>query len=162
MPYRDLPLLERAVQPDVGPLLFGYVVNSPLLICLVDDNADYRFIVEKVLKHQLPHCEISSFEDGQTFLNELLQMSKKPNLIILDQHMPGWSGYQTLIALKQHSACRSIPVVMMSMDATSTETASFYQAGAATFLKKSLDFNILQDTLSVAYQYASKPNSILE
>lgn len=138
------------------------MVANSLLISLVDDTADYRFLVEKTLKHHLPHCQLRSFGDGQTFLDELLQMGEKPNLIILDQHMPGWNGHQTLIALKQHSACRSIPVVMMSMDATRSEIASFYQAGAATFLSKSIDFNTLQENLLAACQYASKPKPISE
>lgn len=133
-----------------------------LLICLVDDNVDYCFLVEKTLKQQLPHYQLCSFGDGQTFVHELLQLGKKPNLIILDQHMPGWSGHQTLIALKQHLSCRSIPVVMMSMDATRSEIKSFYQAGAATFLSKSLDFPSLQENLLLACQYASKPKPILE
>lgn len=135
------------------------VTDSPL-ICLVDDTADYRFIVQKVLKHHLPHCQLCSFEDGQTFLDELLRMREKPNLIILDQHMPGWSGHQTLIALNQHLAYRLIPVVMMSMDATRSEIASFHQAGAAAFLSKSVDFNVLEKNLLLACQYASKPKPI--
>ncbi len=162
MPSRDLPPPERAVQPDVEPLLSYRVVTNTLSICLVDDSADYRLLVEKTLRHQLPHCRILSFGDGQTLLNELLQMGEKPNLIILDQHMPKWSGHQTLMALKQHPAHRSIPVVMMSMDATHSEINNFYQAGAAIFLRKSMDFNILKENLLLAYQYASKPKPISE
>lgn len=141
------PLAERAV---------------PLLICLVDDAADYHVVVNATLKRCLPHGQLSSFLDGQAFLDELILMSKKPHLIILDQHMPGWSGHQTLLALKQQPACRFIPVVMMSMDASYSEVASFYQAGAATFLRKPTDFNAFQEILLMACQYASKPKTILE
>lgn len=69
--------------------------------------------------------------------------------------MPGWSGHQTLIALKQHSAYRVLPVVMMSADATFSEVTSSYWAGDSTYLVKPLDLNGLHDSLQVAYQYVS-------
>ena len=132
-------------------------ITAPL-VCIVDDADDYRFLLETNFKQYLPNCLLHLFTDGEDFLAALPQLSQKPQLIILDQHMPGWSGHQTLIALKQQTIYRSIPVVMMSADATHSEIACFYQAGAAAFLRKSVEFNGLQENLLNAYQYASKLN----
>lgn len=127
----------------------------PVSVCLVDDSADYRFLIQTVLKRQIPHCQLHLFADGQALLAGLPHLSEMPSLILLDQHMPGWNGHQTLVVLKQHPMYRAIPVVVMSADATHTEVTSFYQAGANRFLPKSMDLNALQESLLVAYQYAS-------
>lgn len=141
-------------------------LNTPqslaTFVCLVDDTADYRSLVELIFKGYLPGCSLRSFENGQAFLNTLQQLSEKPNLVLLDQHMPGLSGYQTLVALKQQAQYRFIPIVMMSADASHSEISSFYGAGAATFLPKPMDFNTLTETLLTACQYASKLAWILE
>ena len=130
---------------------------STLSVCLVDDAADYRFLVETIFERFLPDYSLRLFDSGRAFLDALPQLGDKPNLVLLDQHMPGWSGYQTLVALKQQTGYRSIPVVMMSADSSHSEVSSFYQAGAATFLAKPTDFDALKETLLAACQYASKP-----
>lgn len=127
------------------------------LVCVVDDTADYRFLVEAIFKRYLPAYSLRLFVNGQAFLDALPQLIEKPTLVLLDQHMPQLSGYQTLMVLKQQTDYRSIPVVMMSADASHSEISSFYQAGATSYLPKPMDFNELKDTLLTACQYAGKP-----
>jgi CheY-like chemotaxis protein len=130
------------------------MLTPPSSVCLVDDSADYRFLVQMVLKRQLPQCYLHPFADGQALVVALPGLPQVPDLILLDQHMPVWSGHQTLMALKQHPVYRSIPVVMMSADATYSEVTGFYQAGATAFLPKSLDLDGLQEGLLVACQHS--------
>lgn len=132
-------------------------MTSTLSVCLVDDADDYRFLVEAIFKRYLPSCSLSLFANGQAFLDALPQLSEKPNLVLLDQHMPQLSGYQTLLALKQQPKYRSIPVVMMSADASHSEIGSFYQAGAKSYLVKPTDFNALKETILGACQLVSNP-----
>lgn len=132
-------------------------MNLAPLVYIVDDTADYRFLVELILKRALPTCLVRSFVNGQAFLTALSQLGEKPDLVLLDQHMPQLSGYQTLIALRQQIDYKSIPVVVMSMHSSPSEIDSFYKAGATKFLSKSVDFYALQKTLVIACTYASKP-----
>ena len=124
------------------------------LVCLVDDADDYRLLVETIFKRFFPDYSFRSFVNGPAFLAALPQLSETPDLILLDQYMPLLSGYQTLVTLKQQTAYQSTPVVMMSVDASHSEIASFYQARAAFFLPKPMDFHVLEETLLAAYQYA--------
>ena len=133
-------------------------MTSILSVCLVDDADDYRVLVEAIFKRYLPNYSLGLFANGQAFLDALPQLSNKPNLVLLDQHMPQLSGYQTLVALKQQTDYRSIPVVMMSSDASHSEIGSFYQAGARSFLAKPTDFNALKEMLLSACQLASNPS----
>lgn len=130
---------------------------SPLRVYVVDDTADYRLLIGEIFKRYFPNYSLYLFANGQAFLDELPQMSQKPNLVLLDQHMPQLDGYQILMALKRQPDYRSIPVVMMSSDASHSETSNFYEAGAATFLTKATDLNGLKEMLLAACQYANKP-----
>ncbi|WP_461152212.1 response regulator, partial [Spirosoma pulveris] len=94
------------------------------------------------------------FDHGQVLVEALPHMPHKPNLILLDQHMPVLDGYQTLLALKGHLTFSTIPVVLMSADASQLEKGRAYQAGAQAFIQKPTDFWRLKDELIRACGYA--------
>lgn len=126
------------------------------LICVIDDTADYLLLVETTFNRFWPEYSLRSFANGQDFLDALPHLSVKPDLILLDQHMPQLSGYLILTSLKSQTKCRSIPVVMMSAASSHLEISSFYQAGAAAFIAKPTDFSELKEAMQVACQYASR------
>ena len=131
-------------------------VNPLPLVCLVDDTDDYRSLVETIFTRYIPVYSLRLFASGQRFLDALPQLEETVNLLILDQHMPGLSGHQTLLALRREPNYHSLPVVVMSSDASHSEIKSFYEAGAVCYLPKQVDFNALKETLLIACQYASK------
>ncbi len=121
--------------------------------CIVDDAADYRFLLQQVFSRFLPAYPVHFFASGQALLDELPHMAKKPDLILLDRHMPNMDGHQVLVYLKQHPDYQKIPVVMMSADASYVEIDDCYKAGANSFLLKTIDFNLLKQTMSAVCQY---------
>jgi PleD family two-component response regulator len=46
--------------------------------------------------------QVFAFENGQTLLDELLQTSTLPNLIITDLDMPELNGFELIQVLKSH------------------------------------------------------------
>ncbi len=128
------------------------------LVCIVDDATDFLFLVEEAFTRYIPAYSVRAFDTGQAFLDGLAQLAEKPTLLLLDQHMPHLSGYQTLVALKQQPEYRSITVVMFSADASHSEMVSFYQAGAEMFIRKPMDLMGLQDALRLACAYAKQAN----
>ena len=46
-------------------------MKSAQLTCIVDDAADYRFILQQLFKRFLPDYPVRFFADGQAFLDEL-------------------------------------------------------------------------------------------
>jgi len=123
------------------------------LVCIVDDAADYGFILKKLLNQSFPTGSVSLFTDGQTFLDQLPQLSPLPSLILLDRHMPLLDGHQTLLFLKGHLAYKKIPVIMMSADASADEINGCYEAGVNSFLRKPVDFNTMKKQLEILGQY---------
>ena len=65
-------------------------------ICVVDDAADYRLILQQVFNRFFPTYSLSLFADGNGFLETLSRLNQLPDLVVLDRHMPGLDGHQTL------------------------------------------------------------------
>ena len=73
-------------------------------VYVIDDEADYRHLVEQVFARFLPQYAVTLFPGGDALLQHLQTNSAQPNLILLDLLMPGMSSQQTLTRLKQESA----------------------------------------------------------
>lgn len=126
---------------------------NTLSICIVDDAADYRLLLQHMFNHRFPKYSVSFFADGKIFLDHLSGLKQLPNLILLDRHMPTLDGHQTLLRLKKHPRYKLIPVVMMSADASIEEVNNCYEAGVNSFLHKPIDFNHSTQQLDIICQY---------
>lgn len=123
------------------------------LVCIVDDKADYRFLIQQVFSHQLPAYSIRLFSGGESLLEALSTLDQLPSLILLDRHMPELDGYQTLLRLKEHPNYRKIPVVMMSADASNADIDRCYAAGLNSFVLKQTNFTAFRESIAVICQY---------
>jgi len=63
----------------------------------------------------------------------------RPNLILLDLHLGGRDGAEVLNLLKQDAYTASIPVVIISADATHDQVQRLMTLGATAYLTKPLD-----------------------
>jgi CheY-like chemotaxis protein len=68
-----------------------------------------------------------------------LAQQYRPDLIMLDVHMPDLSGFEVLELLNRDERTASIPVVMLSADASREQIQRFRDAGARDYLTKPLD-----------------------
>lgn len=128
-------------------------MTSTPQICVIDDAADYRFVLQQVFSRFLPTYSVALYADGNRFLDALSELSQLPNLILLDRHMPGLDGHQLLLHLKRHPLYKRIPVVMMSGDASGLEVNDCYEACANSFLHKAVGFDSLREQLALVCQY---------
>jgi CheY-like chemotaxis protein len=62
-----------------------------------------------------------------------------PDLVLLDFNLPDIDGHEVLECLKSDPRCSSIPVIMVSADATSRQKERLLAAGAVEYLTKPLD-----------------------
>ena len=74
-----------------------------------------------------------------------LALETRPDLILLDLHLPDMSGEEVLRRLRAEQSTHAIPVVIVSADASSGQSRRLMSLGADGYLTKPLD---LVDLLS--------------
>src|SRR5208337_5499841 len=79
-------------------------------IYLVDDDEDVRFLMARMLK-QAGVLQVKTFSAGEEVL-EHLRTGDLPDLIILDQNMPGMDGTQTMEVIR--SLHPEMPILISS------------------------------------------------
>jgi len=77
-----------------------------------------------------------------------LAREHQPDLILLDVHLPDIMGDKVLERLRADSATKSIPVVVLSADATRVQIKHLLACGAEEYLTKPLDLAKLFEVLA--------------
>ena len=77
-----------------------------------------------------------------------LARTQRPDLILLDLHLPDLMGVEVLRRLKADTATESIPVAILSADATPGTIETLRLSGAAAYLTKPVD---VQQLLSLVH-----------
>lgn len=107
------------------------------LILIIEDDEDLR----NVLILYLESHDYLIIDSQDLFGNDLKQM---PDLILMDNKLPGSIGKDNCSILKQNKYTEHIPVIMMSGSPIKEESIA---AGAAAFVAKPFDLDDLLDTI---------------
>ena len=73
--------------------------------------------------------------------------ARRPDLILLDLHLPDMPGDEVLAHLRAEPETRAIPVIIISADANPRQIERLKQAGATEYLTKPLDVKRLLEVL---------------
>ncbi|KAG5399765.1 hypothetical protein IGI04_014372 [Brassica rapa subsp. trilocularis] len=121
-------------------------VESQFHVLAVDDSSFDRKLIEKLL--QKSSCQVTTVDSGYKALEFLGIESNDPNalstspqevevnLIITDYCMPGMTGYDLLKKVKESSAFKNIPVVIMSSENVPARISRCLEEGAEEFFLK--------------------------
>jgi CheY-like chemotaxis protein len=116
-------------------------------IVYIEDNLTNVTLVEGVLAH-LPDVRLIPAMQGQLGLE--LVREYRPDVVLMDLHLPDLDGREVLKRLKADSATADIPVVVLSADATASQVEQLRVAGAADYLTKPIDVERLLAVLAGA------------
>lgn len=128
----------------------------PLQIIVADDQPTNRIVLQRLLE-RAGHRLILA-EDGETAL-DLLE-THSPDLMVIDLHMPGLSGFDVIrqARVMQAGGTRT-PIVVLSADATVESLQEAERVGAYAYLTKPVVVARLLDTISkVAANEAFAPS----
>jgi chemotaxis family two-component system response regulator Rcp1 len=103
-------------------------MNRTAEILLVEDNpADVRLLQDAFKASQLPH-RLQVVSDGLQALSVLQGRSPdaravRPDLLMLELHLPGKTGWEVLAELKATPVLHTLPVIMLSGGLTAYDEA---------------------------------------
>lgn len=116
------------------------------VVMVIEDDAFARTLVERALEPS--EWETTFAVDSATALAQL--RSLRPDVILMDLHLPGLDGVTLTQLLKSSPHLAGIPIVMMTGDANKNTLASSMKAGAASFVVKPFTRTLLTNKLKAA------------
>jgi PAS domain S-box-containing protein len=148
--YVELPVAEPP--ENAHELVLGTVApDQPMeapprgRVLYIEDYAANVELIEQTLR-QAGDVDLVSAARGDTGLRLAAQL--RPDLILLDLHLPDIDGEQVLARLKADPATAAIPVVVVSADATPGLVRRLKESGAAVYLTKPLDLGAFVRTVA--------------
>ena len=111
-------------------------VTPSRTILYIEDNVSNLRLIERIISDR-PHVRLLSAMQASLGLE--LARDHLPDLILLDLHLPDMAGDEALRRLREDPTTRTIPVVMISADATQAQIDRLLAAGADEYLTKPLD-----------------------
>jgi CheY-like chemotaxis protein len=102
----------------------------------VEDNEANVRLMESLLEHR-PEWQL--IHAGTATIGLELARSHRPDLVLLDVHLPDGSGYDVLAALRADEATADTRVVVLSADASDAQISRLLSAGASQYLTKPFD-----------------------
>lgn len=117
-------------------------------ICLIEDNKDHAFLFRSILERRTD-VMVDHYSTGVKALKALNEFSDEdlPEIVLLDLNLPELSGFEVLQALKQSTAFKFIPVVVLTTSTRSEEIERAYELGCNAYVTKPLEFSDLKRVL---------------
>lgn len=134
------PATSAESSPDMSaqmsPVRSESGTTPPLRVLYVEDNRINALLFEEALR-PFPQIDLEVAEDGQTALS--LATERAPDVLVLDAHLPGMSGFEVLEALRRLPQVAGVPAFMCSADAMPEDVARAKAAGFTGYWTKPID-----------------------
>jgi two-component system nitrate/nitrite response regulator NarL len=122
--------------------------SSPIRVLIVDDHTLFRSGVKALLARQSGFEVVGEAADGLEGLKRAKAL--KPDVILLDLHMPGVSGREAVKLITEEVPLAHIVMLTVSEDAE--DLIETLRGGAAGYLLKNIDTETLLDSIRRAAQ----------
>lgn len=103
------------------------------LIWVVDDHEMNRKLANHLLSKEY---RVECLESGEACLAELEKDTEKPNLILLDVHMPKMSGFEVMEIIQNNPDWCEIPIIFLTADIDHDAEVQGLEMGARDFIRK--------------------------
>ncbi|HTN04340.1 response regulator [Planctellipticum variicoloris] len=126
-------------------------------ILVIDDDPLFRSLLVTILRRDFA---VSVSSDGAEGF--YLALEKVPTLAIVDIQMPGWDGLRTLQAFRSHPLLQSVPVIILTSDASRETVVAAIHGGADEYIvKTSFNREILLEKVGKLLMRGARRPSVL-
>ncbi len=154
--WLELPL---ALNPALGldamvadARISGEYIAQPgrrYTILYVEDNLSNLTLVQRILRLKHNIDLIPAMQGGMALE---IARTHRPDLILLDLHLPDIPGEEVLHQLRQSTHCRDIPVVVLSADATPGQVDRLLAAGAQSYITKPFEVKAFMKIVNSVFE----------
>lgn len=131
------------------------------LILVVEDNPDHLELAVTTLEDITQGVEIATACDGVEALDFLFgrgahagrNTDRQPAFMLLDIKLPRLSGLEVLRSLRADPRTVLVPVIMLTSSTERSDIRACYEAGANSFVHKSVDFGRYAQKLDQLQNY---------
>ena len=112
------------------------VGGSEVQLLYIEDNVANVKLIEHILEHR-PGITLNAAGQGRLGLE--LARHHRPDIILLDLHLPDMPGEEVLEALRNHPLTEQIPVIILTADAGSEHADRLRELGVTAYLTKPVE-----------------------
>lgn len=125
-------------------------------ILLIEDNPDDEMLALRALKKSHIGNQVVVARDGVEALDYLFgtgahegrDLSKMPQLILLDLKLPRVDGLEVLRRIREDKRTRLLPVAVLTSSNEDRDIVESYRLGANSYIRKPVDFNQFSESVS--------------
>jgi two-component system chemotaxis response regulator CheY len=115
-------------------------------VLIADDSPAMRLVIRRVI--QLSGFAVDSFVEAADGVQALCALRHQPvDVVLTDINMPNMNGEQLMIALQAEDKLRTLPVVVVSTDATRHRIERMLDLGAKGYITKPFQPEALREEL---------------
>jgi len=126
-------------------------------VWIVDDDQEMSHAMGMML--ELLDCQTRSFLHARNAAQTLLT-GERPDLIVLDIHMPEVSGLDLLEFLRRRPEWEDLPVVMLSSEAADVTVDEAMELGADGYVMKPVTLEELEKVIEGAFKKRQKGKTV--
>lgn len=126
---------------------YGKQVGAKVLNILVaEDNPVNQQVINGILKHAGHKVKLT--DNGETVLDILSADMDSYDMLIVDMNMPQRNGIEVVKSLRFMDASHSLPIIMLTADATPEALNEGMNAGASAFMTKPINSRTLLEKIA--------------
>lgn len=113
-------------------------------VLVVDDSKDDLYIIERLLFEANLNCVVKCCLSAEAALDYLFEdqsdestgFPQKPDVILLDLHMPNMNGIEAVVELKKSEKTKDIPIFIFTGEDDANEIKEIYKLGVNGYVPK--------------------------
>jgi CheY-like chemotaxis protein len=127
------------------------MANYPSVL-YVEDDEQSREIMYLLLAGEMGLSNVTIFPDSKDFIARLKALRPQPDIILLDIHVPPYTGFQMLEMLRGVKNFQKTPVIALTASVMNEEVAKLKTSGFNGVFPKPINQDIFPDMINRVLQ----------
>lgn len=121
-------------------------------ILVLEENPEQTILIQNAFQQDEFPCQVKVIDNGKTAIDFLYRRGEysnapRPDLILLDLHLPGKTGYEILTELKSDPQFRRIPIVVLTFSKQEEDVLQSYALQGNSYVIESSEHDQLTQTI---------------